>query len=284
MQGTLNRHKIRPKRDLGQHFLTDKSVLEREVAYAQVGRGDTVLEIGAGIGNLTKLLLQRAGRVFAIEVDRQFEASLLELQGQYDNLEIVWGDALEVDFPRFDKVVANLPYKVALPITFKLLDIKFERGILIYQQRLAQRICASVEESGYSRLGVSIGRRAQVQLLEAVGRDAFHPRPEVDSAMVELRPTQAKFDIPSEEFFKLVLEQLFAQRTKSVQEAVRGIRHRKLPRPALERALENLRAQLKKRQVSRVAPRDFGRISWALWSVVAGRKGTKPEPRSHLAP
>ena len=280
MQRVLDRHKIRPKRNFGQHFLTDKSVLEREVAYAQVRRADAVLEIGAGIGNLTELLLQRAGRVVAIEVDRQFETSLLELQGQYDNLEIVWGDALEVDFPPFDKVVASLPYKVALPITFKLLDFKFERGILIYQQRLAQRICASVEENGYSRLGVSIGRRAQVQLLETIGRDAFDPRPDVDSAMVELRPTQAKFDNPSEEFFKLVLEQLFAQRTKSVQEAVRGIRNRKLPRAALERALENMGARIKKRQVSSVPPRDFGRISWALWRVVAGRKGAKSKRQS----
>ena len=280
MRRILDRHKIRPKRDLGQHFLTDKSVLQREVACAQVGRADAVLEIGAGIGNLTELLLQKAGRVIAIEVDRQFETSLLELQGRYGNLEIVWGDALEVAFPPFDKVVASLPYKVALPITFKLLDFRFERGILIYQHRLAQRICASVAENGYSRLGVSIARRAQVELLETIGRDAFHPRPDVDSAMVELRPTQARFDIPSEKFFKLVLEQLFAQRTRSVQQAVRGIRNRKLPRPALERALENMGAQIKKRQVSSIAPRDFGRISWALWSVVAGRKEGKSKRRT----
>ena len=280
MRRVLDRHKIRPKKSFGQNFLTDENVLEREVAYAQLGRADAVLEIGAGIGNLTELLLQRAGRVIAIEADRQFEKPLLELQGEYDNLEIVWGDALEVDFPPFDKVVTNLPYKVALPITFKLLDFKFERGILIYQKRLAQRICASVGENGYSRLGVSIGRRAQVELLETVGRDAFYPRPDVDSAMVELRPTQPQFDIPSEEFFKLVLEQLFAQRNLSVQQAVRGIRNRKLPRPALERALVNMGGRVKKRQVSSIAPRDFGRISWALWGVVAGRKGEKSKKSS----
>ena len=252
--------------------------MEREVAYAHVSRTDVVLEIGAGIGNLTELLLQRAGRVVAVEADRQFEKRLGELQAEYDNLEIIWGDALEVEFPTFDKVVANLPYKVALPLTFKLLDCKFVRGVLIYQKRLAQRICATAGQNGYSRLAVSVNRRANAELLEAVGRSAFYPQPDVDSAMVELRRTKPKFDIPSEDFFKDLLERLFAQRGKSVQQAVRGLEDEKMTRAALERALANMGERVKKRQVASIMPRDFGRISWALWGE-AKRKTAKSKSK-----
>lgn len=279
MRQVLDSYKIRPQKKFGQNFLADESVLQREIAYAHLSRSDVVLEIGAGIGNLTELLLQRAGRVIAIEADRQFEKRLGDLQGEYDNLQVIWGDALEVDFPIFDKVVANLPYKVALPLTFKLLDCKFDRGILMYQKQLAQRLCATVGQNGYSRLGVSVNRRANVELLEVVDRAAFYPQPDVDSAMVELRCSNPKFDIPSEDFFKEVLERLFAQREKSVQEAVRGIRDRKMTKAALERALANMGARVKKRQVSSIIPRDFGHITWALWGEVK----RKAEPKRGAA-
>jgi 16S rRNA (adenine1518-N6/adenine1519-N6)-dimethyltransferase len=284
MQQVLDSYKIRPQKKFGQNFLADESVLQREVGNAHLSRSDVVLEIGAGIGNLTELLLQRAGQVIAIEADRQFEKRLGDLQGEYDNLEIIWGDALEVDFPAFDKVVANLPYKVALPLTFKLLDCKFDRGILMYQKQLAQRLCATVGQNGYSRLGVSISRRANAELLEVVDRAAFYPQPDVDSAMVELQCTKPKFDIPSEDFFKEVLERLFAQRQKSVQQAVRGFRDRKMTKAALERALANMGARVQKRQVSSIMPRDFGHITWALWGEAKrqaeSKRGTAKTSRS----
>ena len=113
MQPLLTRYSIRPKKKLGQNFLTDDAVLRREVACADIAAGDTVLEIGAGIGNLTQLLLERAGQVVAVEQDRQFAPCLKDLQRRHEHLKVIWGDALAVDFPRFDKAVANLPYQVA---------------------------------------------------------------------------------------------------------------------------------------------------------------------------
>ena len=136
-----------------------------------------MLEIGAGIGNLTRLLLERAGQVVAIEQDRQFAPCLKDLQRQHEHLKVIWGDALAVDFPRFDKAVANLPYQVALPIVFKLLNQRFERAVLMLPKRLAQRLCATVGQPGYSRIGVTVGRLAQVEWIEQVGKDAFFPPP-----------------------------------------------------------------------------------------------------------
>ena len=193
---------IRPKKSLGQNFLTNTAILRREVACADIAAGDTVLEIGAGIGNLTQLLLERAGQVVAVEQDSQFAPCLKDLQRRHGHLKVLWGDALAVDFPPFDKAVANLPYQVALPIVFKLLNQRFERAVLMLPKRLAQRLCATVGQKGYGRLGVAVGRLAQVEWIEQVGKDAFSPRPEVESALVLIKRTKPKFAVPSEDFFR----------------------------------------------------------------------------------
>ncbi len=202
-------------------------MLRREVAYAELQGQETVLEIGPGIGNLTELLLQRSGRVVAVEKDEQFRESLKELQAQFGNLELIWGDALEVNFPPFDKVVANLPFTPALPLIFKLLEQRFDRAVLICQKRLTERICAGVGERGYCRLGITIGRRANAELLEVIPKTAFYPQPEVDSAIVQIRKTRSKFPIPSDEFFRFTLESLFIHRSKSLEQATRNISDRR---------------------------------------------------------
>ena len=253
MQSLLTRYAIRPKKNRGQNFLADPTVLRREVACADIAAGDTVLEIGAGIGNLTQLLLERTGQVVAIEQDRQFARCLKDLQRRHGHLRVLWGDALAVDFPRFDKVVANLPYQVALPIVFKLLNQRFERAVLMLPKRLAQRLCATVGQKGYCRIGVAVGRLAQAEWIEQVGKDAFLPRPEVDSALVLIKRTKPKFAVPSEDFFRQVLESLFARRQEQVQQIV----------PAV--ALASLSKKIKNKPVYTVTPREFGAITRALW-------------------
>jgi len=266
MRRALEKYGIRPRRKFGQHFLQDENVRRREVAYAELGLGDTVLEVGPGTGRLTELLLQQTQRVVAIEVDAQFKGCLSRLQERYGNLEAIWGDALEVDLPRSDKVVANLPYRIALPLIFRLLEHRFDRAVLIFQKRLAERICASVGEKGYCRLSVAIGRRANAELLETVPRSAFYPSPEVESAIVKIERVRPKFDIPSEEFFKLVLEQLFRHRDESVQQAVQRIRNKELAQQALSRGLANISGKVKNKPVYLVTPREFSRVSWAFWN------------------
>ena len=257
-------HPIRPKKQRGQNFLTDAALLRRQVACADLTAGDTVLEIGAGIGNLTELLLERAGQVVAVEQDRQFGPGLRELQRRHEHLKVVWGDALTVDFPRFDKVVANLPYQVALPIVFKLLNQRFDRAVLMLPKRLAQRLCATVGQKGYCRIGVAVGRLAQVEWIEEVGKDAFFPRPEVESALVVAKRTKPKFAVPSEAFFREVLESLFARRQVRVGQIVP--------------AAASLSKKIKNKPVYTVTPREFGEITRALWPL------SRPTPRTPRAP
>ena len=265
IQELLTRQGLRPNKKLGQHFLADQALLERELACAELRPGDVVLEIGPGIGNLTALLAAQAGKVIAIERDPQFRGCLGALQQQYPGLEILWGDALEVDLPPFDKAVANLPYQVALPLIFKLLERRFERAVLMVQRDLARRLGAKVGESGYGRLSIAVGRRAEVELLEEVPRQAFYPPPEVESALVRIERTRPRFSVPDEEFFRVVLEAFFSHRQATLAQAAQAIRDRELPPPLLAKTLARLPEKLRRKPVCRITPAEFGEITWALW-------------------
>jgi len=270
IQDLLIRHHLRPDKKLGQHFLADPQLLERELAYAELGPDDTVLEIGPGLGNLTALLAARAGRVVAVERDRRFAACLGEVQERHPNLEILWGDALEVDLPPFDKAVANLPYQVALPLVFKLMERRFERAVLMVQRDLARRLMAKVGEGGYGRLSIAVGRRAEVEILEEVPRQAFYPPPEVESALVRLERTRPKFSVPDEVYFRLVLEAFFKHRQQSLAQAAQAIRQQELPQPLLAKTLARLPEKLRRKPVCRLTPAEFGELTWVLWKGQSG--------------
>ena len=264
MKKAVEQYGIRPNKKLGQSFLVDSGVLRREVAYANVCREDTVLEIGAGIGNLTESLLRQAGQVVAVERDRQFARCLEDLQKQHGHLEVMWGDALEVGWPRFDKVVANLPYQVALPLIFKMLEQRFDRAVLVFQKRLAERICAGVGEKGYCRIGVAIGRVAQVEIVERIKADAFWPRPEVESAVVRIERVKPRFQVPSDVFFKHILEALFARRGEQVRRVLEESRDRHLP-VAISGKVGK---KVSNKPVYMLTPREFGEIARIAWEVV----------------
>lgn len=268
MPGQRRRSVPRPSVDrppLGQHFLRDRSVLAREIAYAELQGHETVLEIGPGPGILTEALLGAAGRVIAVEKDPRFRPPLEGLGRRFPHLELIWGDALEVALPRFDKVVANLPFGAALPLTFRLLEQRFDRAVLIYQHRLAERLCAGPGEPGYCRLGIAIGRRAETELLEVVRPEAFVPPPAVDSAVVLLRRVRPRFSVPDEEFFRFVLEGLFAHRDEPLGRALAELAAVGLSRAMLDQTVTRLPRRQLETPVFRIGPRDFGAICRLLW-------------------
>src|SRR5512136_3119995 len=121
---------VRADKRHGQHFLVDESIAHRQVEFAAIRRDERVLEIGAGLGVLTRILSEKSRNVTAIEMDRRF---CRYLEREVHGVRIVEGDALKVALPPFDVVVSNLPYEISSPITFRLLENRFDRAVLMFQ-------------------------------------------------------------------------------------------------------------------------------------------------------
>ena len=212
-RAALARLGVRPSRSRGQHFLTDARVADRAIRHAEVRASDVVLEIGPGLGVLTRRLVEHAKHVVAIESDRRFVA---HLRKAVPEAEIVHGDALKVPWPAFEVMVSNLPYQISSPLTFRLLETPFDRAVLMYQWEFARRMVAHPGTPDYSRLSVGVYVRSACTILERVPRNAFHPQPKGDSALVRLEPRPSPFRIAAPGAFVAVGAALFEHRRKTV--------------------------------------------------------------------
>jgi len=216
----LRKYRIRLSKRAGQQHVIDIGLLGRMVSYAEVSSEDEVLEIGAGIGNLTRLLAERARKVIAVERDGRFIKILREQLRGRPNVKIVHGDVLRIELPKFNKVVANLPYGISSDVTFRLLEHDFELAVLMYQWEFAERLIARPGSTDYGRLTVNVYYRAEVELLEKVLPSAFLPQPKVFSAVVRLRPRKPPFKVVNERMFFDVVRALFQHRRQKVRNAL----------------------------------------------------------------
>lgn len=207
---------VRPSKALGQHFLLREELAARMVEYADLQPGDTVLEVGPGLGILTEALLRRTARVVAVEKDGRL-CDLL--RRRHPSLHLIQGDVLRADVPPFDAVVSNLPYEISSPFTFWLLDRSFRRAVLTFQREFAQRMAARPRSRAYGRLSVKVAFRAQVRLRESVPAAAFWPPPDVASAVVQLDPRPPPVAVPEGRFHRVV-DLLFAHRRKTALNAL----------------------------------------------------------------
>ena len=207
------------KNRLGQNFLIDKRVAEREVKYADISKKDVVLEVGPGRGVLTKILAEKACKVVAVEIDDKLVSNLESLLPE--NVKIINRDVLKIDFnqiPRFNKIVSNLPFQISSPITFKLLDQNFDVAVLIYQKEFAKRLVAEPGCKDYSRLSVGVYYRSKCEILETIPNTAFYPRPKVDSCIVKFTcRNKPPFLVSDENFFFELTKKLFNQRRKKIK-------------------------------------------------------------------
>ena len=217
----ISKYNLNARKDLGQNFLIVPDIIERNVERAELSERDLVLEVGPGLGVLTDALSRHAGKVYAIEKDPRL-VEILRKEYRWSNVEIIDGDALKVDFPKFNKIVSNLPYQISSPITFRFLKYEFERAVLIYQLEFAQRMVAKPGDKNYSRLSLMVRAKAHAELVERIGRGAFWPRPKVDSAVVVLEPK------PKNEQVKLnedLVKALFQHRRSTVVAALKKSHH-----------------------------------------------------------
>ncbi|MCQ6253359.1 16S rRNA (adenine(1518)-N(6)/adenine(1519)-N(6))-dimethyltransferase RsmA [Methanocaldococcus sp.] len=214
---------FKPKKKLGQCFLIDKNFVDKAIESANLTKNDIVLEIGLGKGILTEKLSKNAKKVYVIEIDKNLEPYAKKLMENYDNVEIIWGDAVKFDLNKldFNKVVANLPYQISSPITFKLLKRGFDLAVLMYQYEFAKRMVAKEGTKDYGRLTVAVKARSDPEILCKVPPTAFNPKPKVYSALVKITPNiEKKKKIENEEFFDNFLRAIFQHRNKSVRKSL----------------------------------------------------------------
>lgn len=224
----------------GQNFLVDGKVLQRIADYARLGPSDHVLEIGPGTGNLTQVLSRTAGRIYAIEVDRSMAASL---DGRFDNVEVISGDALKVELPSYNKIVSNLPYQISSKITYRILERPFDLAVLMYQKEFAKRMVAPAGSADYGRLSMIVGFYANAEILENIPRTAFRPVPQVGSSIVRLHPQLGATERVAFDHFMKLATGLFSHRRKKLSSALEEIGVPKEDLSGLEKSLLDRRPQ-----------------------------------------
>ena len=240
------------KAKLGQHFLADDSVLKFEAERADVAK-KSVLEIGAGDGRLThKLLLAGAGHIVAVEFDPQL-AKQLRMRF-HTRVKVLEGDFLSFDETlRFNRVVGNIPYYITSPILFKLARMDFGKAILCIQKEVAERMVASPGTPQYGRLSVSCQLLFNTELLALVGREAFDPKPKVDSCIISLEKTGFALDEKTEG----LIGALFSHKKKNLQNAVVDARQAIFSSPDKKQAAKiSQTLKYSKRKVFTLSPKE----------------------------
>lgn len=192
------------RRRKDQHFLVNEEILAREVGYAQLTEKDIVLEVGGGLGFLTRELVKQC-KTIVIEKDIRFIGSLQKLDA-----EVIHADAMKIEFPKFNKFVSNIPYSISLPLTFKLLRTDFELGVMIVQKEFAKKLAARSGKD-YGRASVIAQYYADIELLDKVYKSDFEPKPKVESRIVFFKKKRKE----NRDFEKFVTN-LFRHRRKKV--------------------------------------------------------------------
>jgi 16S rRNA (adenine1518-N6/adenine1519-N6)-dimethyltransferase len=229
---------VTPKKRLGQHFLADENLLGVIERLAALGPEDVVLEIGPGLGVLTRYLADRSGHVHSIELDRSLEPHLADVAAR-DNVDLHWGDALALDLmtlePAPTKLVANLPYNIATPIVAESLAglPSIALWCVMVQREVADRFFAAPSTKAYGAVSVLVQLAAYRTGFHPVSRTVFRPPPNVDSALVAFRRTQLPDGFSR---LKAVVEAAFAHRRKTLPNslALAGLAERDQAAAALE--------------------------------------------------
>ncbi|HEX8863091.1 MAG TPA: 16S rRNA (adenine(1518)-N(6)/adenine(1519)-N(6))-dimethyltransferase RsmA [Actinomycetes bacterium] len=229
MRELLEAHRLRPAKALGQHHLVDPNTARKMVRLAGVEPGETVLEIGPGLGSLTLALRAAGARVVAVEADERVLPALADALGDDPEVEVVHGDALRVDLaaaaPGAAKLVANLPYNVAATIVLRVLTDfpSLERLTVMVQREVGERLAAAPGTSAYGATSVKVAALAEARVLAPVGRKVFLPEPHVDSVLLGIERRRHPAAGVSWQTLDRVIDAAFSQRRKTLRNSLRTL-------------------------------------------------------------
>lgn len=229
----MNKYQIKANKSMGQNFLIKEEVVNTIVESSQIGKEDLVIEIGPGLGTLTKFLLEKAKKVICIELDKRMIHILEDRFSLFNNFEVVNEDILKVDLKKLIekeksnvqniKIVANLPYYITTPIIMKLLEeqLPLESITVMIQKEVADRLIALPGEKETGSITYSVHYYAQVQEILEVSKDSFIPQPEVTSKVIkfDIRKLPA-IEIENPQLMFKVIKCAFMQRRKTLLNAL----------------------------------------------------------------
>lgn len=254
----MKKFDIRASKKYGQNFLIDKTVLEKILETSDIDKDSMVLEIGPGLGTLTRQLCERAAKVLAVEIDKDLIKALNINMSSYSNFKLINDDIMKLDLKELlkenfgnnkAKVVANLPYYITSPIIMKLLEERLNllSITLMVQKEVAERITASPGSKDYGVLTLSVQYYAIPELAAIVPAEAFMPVPGVDSAVIHMKVREkAPVSLEDEYLFFRVIKGAFAQRRKTILNALSGS-DLKLDKIKIEEALSSCGIDPKRR-------------------------------------
>lgn len=228
-QEVMKHYDLRTKKSLGQNFLTDDNILRNIVGAASLNKEVSVIEVGPGIGALTRHLAESAKKVLALEIDHRLIPILKRTLHDYSNVEVVHEDVLKADLQSLIKnhfepnedimVVANLPYYITTPILMRFLteNVPVKGMVVMIQKEVAERLQAKPGEKSYGSLSIAVQYRADASIVMTVPKTVFVPPPNVDSAVLRLDVLkEPKVQMKDEDFFYKVVRAAFAQRRKTL--------------------------------------------------------------------
>ncbi len=226
----ISRLGIRPRKHRSQHFLVDKNSARIAVDAASIAPGDTVIEIGPGLGALTCIILQQGASAIAFDIDRDMCRILQGRAEESDNLTVYNRDILSISFsdyaPRPAVLMGSIPYAITTPIVLKSLKEArcVQRAVFIMQQECAARICASPGTGDYGSLSVLCRAYAGAATAHTIAPSCFYPQPRVQSAVLTLTPrSDRQWHDAGEELFRDVVKAAFSQRRKTARNCLKGI-------------------------------------------------------------
>ena len=230
----MKKYHIKANKNLGQNFLIDEQVIEKIVNASDIKKEDCIIEIGPGLGTLTKELLEKAGKVISVELDKKMITILKDRFALYNNFELINNDILQVDLKNIIttekekglksvKVVANLPYYITTPIIMKLLEEKLdlESITVMVQKEVADRLIAIPSDKKTGAITYSVYYYAQGEELLEVSKDSFIPEPEVTSKVIKLNiRKEPAVKVKSPEVMFRIIKCAFMQRRKTLLNAL----------------------------------------------------------------
>lgn len=225
LQGLLTRHGFNFKKQFGQNFISDGNLLRAIVDLSGIDKDTTVVEIGCGAGTLTRVLSERAKRVVAYEIDRALKPVLAESLRGCENTEVRFADFSKVNLHALEKeigeyvVVANLPYYITTPLITRFLDEgqKVRRLVVMVQEEVADRLCATADTPEYGAITAALALRASAKVVKRVSKTMFHPRPQVDSAVVRIDFEDGRLPVKDIATYRLTVRAAFLNRRKTLE-------------------------------------------------------------------